>query len=61
MLLDLQGAEYHLYDPEIATTDLLNTDDNEAYFCCGNLSFLGIEEFNKTCLQQILQNDKNPK
>ena len=45
MLLDLQGSEYELYDPEIATTTLLSEND-EVYFCCGNLSTISIDEFN---------------
>ena len=28
MLLDLQGADYRLYDPEIATTTLIDDIDN---------------------------------
>ena len=45
MLLDLQGADYHLYDPEIATAEL-HDENAEAYFCCGNLSYVSINEFN---------------
>ena len=36
MLLDIQGSGYSLYDPEIATADLI--DEGEVFFCCGNLS-----------------------
>ena len=46
MLLDLQGADHQLYDPEIATTEL-HSQNAEAYFCCGNLSFISIDEFNE--------------
>ena len=46
--LMLQGAEYNLYDPEIATTQWRR--DNEIYFCCGNLSTTSINEFNKNYL-----------
>ncbi|XP_028394503.1 myosin heavy chain kinase B-like [Dendronephthya gigantea] len=45
MLLDLQGAKYYLYDPEIATTELHSQND-EVYFCCGNLSTVSISQFN---------------
>ena len=44
MLVDPQGAGYHLYDPEIATSEL-RAESGEAYFCCGNVSYLSIEEF----------------
>lgn len=44
MLLDLQGADYHLYDPEIATTEL-HSENEEAYFCIGNLSYISIDAF----------------
>ena len=45
-LLDIQGAKYTLYDPEIATSQLLaNTDTHEVYFCSGNLSTQGMKEF----------------
>ena len=49
MLLDIQGSMYKLYDPEIATNDL--TDNDELYFCSGNLSVLAIGAFRKehTC------------
>ena len=33
MLLGLQGVDYRLYDPEIATTSLIYDIDNEPYFC----------------------------
>ena len=50
MILDIQGSGYSLYDPEISTTRLdggsksSNVYD-ETYFCAGNLSHLGINEF----------------
>lgn len=44
MLVDLQGAGYHLYGPEIATSELC-AESGEAYFCCGNISFVSIEGF----------------
>ena len=44
MVLDIQGVEYWLCDPEIASTKLF--DANKAvYFCSGNLSGLAIETF----------------
>ena len=49
ILVDIQGSGYHLYDPEIATKDLYDEDDEEAeiYFCCGNLSSMAIDTFMK--------------
>ena len=38
MLLDIQGSKYQLYDPEIATTNLVCESSSEFLFCCGNLS-----------------------
>ena len=46
MLLDIQGSEYSLYDPEIATQEHCD-DEDECYFCCGNLSSLSINNFLK--------------
>lgn len=54
MILDIQGtASYNLYDPEIATTQLFADDDDgsekrEIYFCAGNLSAVGINQFKNT-------------
>jgi hypothetical protein len=52
MILDIQGSGYSLYDPEISTTRLdggskSSTVYDETYFCAGNLSFIGINEFKK--------------
>lgn len=43
MVLDLQGSGHLLYDPEIASTKLL--EENEYMFCAGNLSENAIETF----------------
>ena len=62
MLLDLQGNDYRLYDPEIATTTLMDDIDNETYFCAGNLSinaiknFLSLHQCNKYCLMLGIKN-----
>ena len=48
MLLDIQGANYNLYDPEIASSDLIDVDTQELYFCCGNCSTFGIQNFLKS-------------
>lgn len=39
IVLDIQGAGYTLYEPEIASLDLLS-DDGTCQFCTGNLSKL---------------------
>jgi hypothetical protein len=63
MLTDIQGSKYSLYDPEIATENLI--DDDELYFCCGNQSTTGIEnflcehEYNKYCQMLKLEQDKS--
>jgi hypothetical protein len=44
MLLDIQGSEYTLYDPEIATSEIFD-DEDEVLFCCGNLSTVSIDRF----------------
>lgn len=63
MLLDIQGSRYSLYDPEIATADLI--DEGEVFFCCGNLSSTSIDRFNndhicnKYCdmVQKVLESE----
>lgn len=55
MIVDLQGVNYSLCDPEIASTILMARDDT-ILFCSGNLSTTAIEAFlrkhtcNKYCL-----------
>lgn len=44
LLVDLQGSDYTLYDPEIATSNDLEMD-NERYFCSGNLNEMAIDNF----------------
>ena len=50
MLLDVQGVDYELFDPEIASAELLDSQ-NEVLFTTGNLSANAIENFkvNHTC------------
>ena len=43
MLLDIQGCDYKLFDPEIASTTLM--DGNEILFTTGNLSKEAIDTF----------------
>ena len=47
MLLDIQGSEFQLYDPEIATEEIMDKEHHEIYFCCGNCSTVAIEAFLK--------------
>ena len=44
IILDIQGSDHILYDPEIATSDLFD-QDSEMLFCSGNLSKIAIENF----------------
>lgn len=44
IVLDIQGAGYTLYDPEIATLQLLS-DEGNYMFCTGNLSETAIKGF----------------
>ena len=45
MVLDIQGVNYTLCDPEIASTNLQDTTDQSILFCSGNLSSQAIENF----------------
>ena len=53
LLVDIQGTGYKLYDPEIASTILVNTagGNSSINFCIGNLSITAIDSFfeNHTC------------
>ncbi len=55
MVLDIQGVNYQLCDPEISSTNLKDTADQDILFCCGNLStqtiehFLAFHDCNKYC------------
>ena len=50
MIVDIQGVNYALCDPEIASSTLMATDET-ILFCSGNLSTAAIEAFfsNHTC------------
>ena len=43
MLVDIQGCGVKLYDPEIASSELV--EDGEVLFCAGNLSSTAIDNF----------------
>ena len=63
MLLDIQGCGYSLFDPEIASTKLVDDEDNEILFTVGNLSEQAISTFikehlcNPYCYQLELDDD----
>ncbi len=44
MITDIQGSGYTLFDPEIASADVLDGDAN-ILFCAGNLTSFAINEF----------------
>ena len=46
MIMDLQGVQYQICDPEIATLKIV--DDSEFFFCVRNMSSQAIETFQKT-------------
>ena len=62
MIVDLQGVNYMLCDPEIASSKLYD-ENSDIYFCAGNLSTNAIETFfeqhkcNKFC--ELLSLDKS--
>ena len=45
MVTDIQGIGYTLCDPEIATVQQCDPDDQSIYFCTGNLSNQAIDPF----------------
>lgn len=45
ILLDIQGAGFTLFDPEIATSENAVTEDGELKFCMGNLSKAAVSMF----------------
>ena len=45
VVVDIQGVDYQLCDPEISSTNLKDTADENILFCCGNLSFQAIKNF----------------
>ena len=63
MVVDIQSSGDHLYDPEIATTELFDFNDEQLNFCAGNLSTEAISNFlkehncNKYCIILWLSND----
>ena len=44
MHVDIQCVGHHLFDPEIATSTLMD-DDMSIFFCCDNLSTQAITKF----------------
>ncbi|XP_015762726.1 PREDICTED: myosin heavy chain kinase B-like [Acropora digitifera] len=45
MVSDIQGVDYWLCDPEIASAKLIDENDSSIFFCCGNLSTTAIDTF----------------
>ena len=45
VLLDIQGSAFTLYDPEIATAEIMYKEHHEIYFCCGNCSSVTMAAF----------------
>ena len=48
MLVDIQGSDYSLTDPEVATLDG-SFDDDQLLFCAGNLSDVAYSNFFHVC------------
>jgi hypothetical protein len=61
MILDIQGVGYNLCDPEIASSNLTDGENEVILFCYGNLStlainaFVGMHKCNKYCKQLKLE------
>lgn len=45
MLVDIQGSGFDLFDPEIASTNLMDATDKQYLYCTGNLSEVAISTF----------------
>ena len=45
MVSDIQGVDYWLCDPEIASAKLIDENDSSIFFCSGNLSTTAIDTF----------------
>ena len=45
MVSDIQGVDYWLCGPEIASAKLIDVNDSSIFFCCGNLSTTAIDTF----------------
>ena len=59
MLLDIQGSAFTLYDPEIATEQIMDKEHHEIYFCCGNCSSLAIAAFQSDHVCNNVMNTMN--
>jgi hypothetical protein len=46
IVLDIQGVDHNLFDPEVASSTLIDSSDKTILFCCGNLSTDAIDKFN---------------
>lgn len=45
LLLDIQGNDYMLFDPEIATSEEAITEGGQLKFCMGNMSQTAVNMF----------------
>jgi hypothetical protein len=45
MVVDIQGVDHNLFDPEVASPTLFDANDKTIFFCCGNLSTDAIDMF----------------
>ena len=45
IVLDIQGVDHSLFDPEVASSTLIDSSDKTILFCCGNLSTDAIDRF----------------
>lgn len=45
MVVDIQGVDHNLFDPEVASSTLFYANDKTIFFCCGNLSTDAIDMF----------------
>lgn len=47
LISDIQGVDYWLCDPEIASAKLMDKNDSSISFCCGNVSKTAIDTFSQ--------------
>ena len=63
IVLDIKGVDHNLFEPEVASSTLIDSNDKTILFCCGSLSTDAIDRFkeehvcNKFC--QMLKLKEN--
>lgn len=45
MVVDILGVDHNLFDPEVASSTLIDDNDKKTFFCCGNLCTDAIDRF----------------